>query len=94
MEAPAWAASMAWVAMSSGVTGRCGDMDGVCIEPVMAQVMMAFDFLRMKVPIPKDDGMIAAAGRPRHAEVWEWRRKPAARHPPYSGKDATRLFAP
>lgn len=26
-----------------GVTGRCGDMEGVWMEPVTAQVMMTFD---------------------------------------------------
>ena len=31
---------MADSAISSGVTGKCGDIDGVWIEPVMAQVMM------------------------------------------------------
>ena len=40
IEAPASAASIAAVAISSGVTGRCGDIDGVWIEPVTAQVMM------------------------------------------------------
>src|SRR6266568_5107397 len=38
--APACAASIAPSAISSGVTGRCGDMLGVWIEPVTAQVMM------------------------------------------------------
>src|SRR5438046_2900003 len=38
--APACAASMAAVAISPGVTGRYGDIDGVWIEPVTAQVMM------------------------------------------------------
>ena len=38
--APASAAPMADSAISSGVTGKCGDIDGVWIEPVMAQVMM------------------------------------------------------
>jgi hypothetical protein len=31
-----------------GVTGRWGDMDGVWIDPVMAQVMMTLDLARMK----------------------------------------------
>lgn len=47
MAAPASAAATACDAISSGVTGRCGDIDGVWIEPVMAQVIMAFDFFRM-----------------------------------------------
>ena len=33
---------MALSAISSGVTGRCGLMEGVWIEPVMAQDMMTF----------------------------------------------------
>src|SRR6266513_1150492 len=36
--APACAAPIAPSAISSGVTGRCGDMLGVWIEPVTAQV--------------------------------------------------------
>jgi hypothetical protein len=42
IEAPAAAASMAASAIWSGVIGRCGDIDGVWIEPVGAQVMMIF----------------------------------------------------
>ena len=38
--APASAAPIAASAISSGVTGRCGDIDGVWIAPVTAQVMM------------------------------------------------------
>src|SRR5262245_53421871 len=38
--APASAAPMAASAISSGVTGRCGDIDGVWIDPVTAQVMI------------------------------------------------------
>ena len=49
--APASAASIAWWAMSSGVTGRCGDIDGVWIEPVMAQVMMVLFFLRKRASL-------------------------------------------
>ena len=41
--APASQALMAASAISSGVTGRCGDMEGVWMEPVTAQVMMTFD---------------------------------------------------
>ena len=40
MLAPALAAATAFSPISSGVTGRCGDMLGVWIEPVTAQVMM------------------------------------------------------
>src|SRR6516164_8166074 len=38
--APACAASMAWVAIWSGVIGNGSDMVGVWIEPVIAQLMM------------------------------------------------------
>ena len=38
--APACAAPIAPRAISAGVTGRCGDMLGVWIEPVTAHVMM------------------------------------------------------
>ena len=40
MAAPASAAPIAASAICSAVTGRCGDIDGVWIEPVTAQVMM------------------------------------------------------
>jgi hypothetical protein len=40
--APASAAPTAASAISSGVMGRCGDIDGVWIDPVTAQVMMTF----------------------------------------------------
>ncbi len=42
MAAPASAAAMALSAISCAVIGRCSDMVGVWIEPVMAQVMMTF----------------------------------------------------
>src|SRR5690606_10966054 len=45
--APASAAPIAASAIWSAVTGRCGDMEGVWIEPVGAQVMMALLVLRM-----------------------------------------------
>src|SRR5580658_4599833 len=38
--APALAASIAWVAIWSGVIGSASDMVGVWIEPVIAQLMM------------------------------------------------------
>ncbi len=41
------AASIADWAMASAVTGRWGDIDGVWIEPVGAQVMMTLGDLRM-----------------------------------------------
>lgn len=40
MAAPASAAPSADSAISSGVTGRWGDIDGVWIDPVIAQEMM------------------------------------------------------
>ena len=43
MAAPASAAPMALVAMSAPVIGRCCDIEGVWIEPVMAQERMIFD---------------------------------------------------
>ena len=42
MAAPASAAPIALSAICAGVMGRCGDMLGVWIEPVMAQLMMTF----------------------------------------------------
>src|SRR6056297_712762 len=42
MAAPASAAPIAASAISAAVTGRCGDMLGVWIPPVTAQVMMTF----------------------------------------------------
>src|SRR5579883_498721 len=50
MEAPASAAATASRAISSGVIGRCGDMVGVWIAPVTAQVMMTFRFAAMPLP--------------------------------------------
>ena len=50
--APASAAPMAASAISSGVTGRCGDMLGVWMAPVTAQVMMTlFDFATVFPPV-------------------------------------------
>ena len=40
--APASAAAMASSAICCGVMGRCGDMVGVWIPPVTAQVMITF----------------------------------------------------
>jgi hypothetical protein len=40
MAAPASAAAIASRAISSGDTGRYGDIDGVWMAPVMAQVMI------------------------------------------------------
>src|ERR1700682_2358314 len=42
MAAPAAAASIAWVAIWSGVIGSASDMVGVWIEPVIAQLMTIF----------------------------------------------------
>ena len=47
MAAPASAAPIAASAISCAVTGRCGDIDGVWIEPVTAQVMMTLLLLAL-----------------------------------------------
>jgi hypothetical protein len=52
IEAPASAAAIADSAISLGVIGRYGDMDGVWIDPVGAQVMMTFFAVRMGFPSP------------------------------------------
>ena len=44
--APALAASIACVAIWSGVIGSASDMVGVWIEPVIAQLMMIFAMVR------------------------------------------------
>jgi hypothetical protein len=44
--APAWAAAIAASAISSAVTGRCGDIDGVWIDPVTAQVMIILRLMK------------------------------------------------
>src|SRR6266853_4850226 len=49
MAAPASAAPMAASAISLAVIGRCGDIEGVWIEPVTAQVMMTLRALAMGV---------------------------------------------
>ncbi len=46
-EAPASAAASELAMISSGVIGRCGDIDGVWIAPVTAQVMMTLRPLAM-----------------------------------------------
>src|SRR5581483_1191658 len=66
MAAPASAAPMAASAISSAVIGRCGDIDGVWIDPVTAHVMMTLRPLAMCVsplagalefgPHPRRDG--------------------------------------
>ena len=50
MAAPASAAPIAASAISFGVTGRCGDMLGVWMAPVTAQVMMTFELLGIPHP--------------------------------------------
>ena len=50
--APASAAPIAASAISSAVTGRCGDIDGVWIAPVTAQVMMTL-LLCATFPLPR-----------------------------------------
>src|SRR5580700_7642887 len=49
MAAPAAAASMAWVAIWSGVIGSASDMVGVWIEPVIAQLMTIFAMVRFSL---------------------------------------------
>src|SRR5262245_55754843 len=48
--APASAAPMAASAIWSGVTGKCGDIDGVWIEPVTAHVMTTLLGFAMFLP--------------------------------------------
>src|SRR5215510_3784187 len=48
--APASAAPMALSAISWAVTGRCGDIDGVWIDPVTAQVIMTLRDFAMSFP--------------------------------------------
>ncbi len=43
--APAWAASIAELAICSGVTGTCGLLPTVSPDPVTAQVMKTFQFM-------------------------------------------------
>src|SRR5262249_56736330 len=53
MAAPASAAPMAASAISAAVIGRCGDIEGVWIEPVTAQVMMTLRALAMDASLCK-----------------------------------------
>ena len=46
--APASAARRPSATISSGVTGRCGDIEGVWIAPVSAQLMMTLRRAAMK----------------------------------------------
>jgi hypothetical protein len=46
MAAPASAAAKACSAISAAVTGRCGDIEGVWIDPVTAQEMMTLRDMR------------------------------------------------
>src|SRR6185436_8249774 len=57
--APASAAPIAASAISLAVIGMCGDIDGVWIEPVTAQVMMTFWPLAM---VPPRDFHVGSAG--------------------------------
>ena len=63
--APASAAPTAASAISRGVTGRCGDIDGVWIEPVMAQVMMTLRASAMVFAPRSVFGLIALVPRER-----------------------------
>src|ERR1044072_4956577 len=49
--APASAAPIAASAISLAVTGIAGDIDGVWIEPVTAQVMMTLFFVALVLPV-------------------------------------------
>src|SRR5262245_26366272 len=60
--APACAASIAWLAIWSGVIGSASDMVGVWIEPVTAQLMITLlDFCGMR---------FLQAGQPQRAGQW------------------------
>src|SRR5438874_10228902 len=61
MAAPALAAAIAACAISSGVIGRCGDMLGVWIEPVTAQVMMTLPWAAAIVGFDYRGGTMRAA---------------------------------
>src|SRR5438128_1587194 len=79
--APASAAPIAASAISLAVTGICGDIDGVWIEPVTAQVMMTLWLLAM---IPPEDALSVfcrAQTRPTPDVV-----KSLYRQPSYSGR--------
>jgi hypothetical protein len=58
LEAPASAAASASATISSGVIGKCGDMVGVWIAPVTAQVMMTFRDFAMSRPSLGEQQMI------------------------------------
>src|SRR5438477_2432456 len=59
MAAPASAAATAASAICFGVTGKFGDIDGVWIEPVMAQVMMTLRRSAMVVLLIRSSTMRA-----------------------------------
>ena len=48
--APASAAATECAAICAGVIGKYGDIDGVCIPPVIAQVMMTLSARLMPCP--------------------------------------------
>src|SRR6185437_12557925 len=66
--APASAAPIAWLATSSGVSGRCGLIVGVWIDPVTAQVMMTFP----------ERAMSSSSVRFFFCQSAIWREEPAA----------------
>ena len=74
MLAPALAAATALSAICSGVTGRCGDMLGVWIEPVTAQVMMTLREPMVHVLfgrlLPERRGRAATIGNDTVADRW------------------------
>src|SRR3954469_23539477 len=81
--APASAAPIAASAISLAVIGRCGDIEGVWIEPVTAQVMMTFWLLAIFPP--RDAVSIFAGAQTRPAGE---RVKSLYRQPSYSSSPA------
>src|SRR5579872_4312611 len=67
MAAPALAASIAWVAIWSGVIGSASDMVGVWIEPVIAQLMTSLFAMDHFLPLsPAGGGSAPATSVRRH----------------------------
>src|SRR3954451_510860 len=98
MAAPASAAPIAASGISSGVTGRCGDIDGVWIAPVTAQVMMTFGGFMSVRPLLRGDGSTGGGSSAVPAErllVHEERRAaPVATLAPVLSRPALRRCAP
>src|SRR3954470_4627572 len=75
--APASAAPIAAAAISLAVTGMCGDIDGVWIEPVTAQVMMTFWLLAIFPPRDAVSVFVEAQTRPARCVVKSLYRQPS-----------------